>query len=471
MPTSVDYRPARHMLELGPGFYDTVKPASFPNLTLRFRNQRWARKIGLDHLDKTQWQQSFAEFQPLANNLPNPLALRYHGHQFHSYNPNLGDGRGFLYAQVYDAENRLLDLATKGSGQTPWSRGGDGRLTLKGGVREILATEMLEALGVYTSKSFSLYETGEALIRNDEPSPTRSSVLTRLGHSHIRFGSFQRHAHNEDKTCLEKLLHFSIQYYAPELCDAGQHAAAMLMHIVTRRSAQLCASWMAAGFVHGVLNTDNMNITGESFDYGPYRFLPALDPNFTAAYFDHTGLYAYGNQPKAVQWNLNRLADALQRITDAPLRPIAATFQPAYETALDRAILKRLGIAPDTPLKDRLLRTSVFAFLETSLAPFEQFFFDWYGGHEANDKIKHSPSRPLYTSRKWPFLSLLRNHVKAPLANVEHRYFLNRAPCTLLIDEIETIWQAIAHHDNWRPFEQKIAAIRFMGEALMSYPV
>src|SRR4029079_14322360 len=127
-----------------------------------------------------------------------PLALRYHGHQFRVYNPALGDGRGFLFAQVRDAQDgRLLDLATKGSGRTPWSRGGDGRLTLKGGVREVLATAMLEALGVPTSKSFSLFETGEPLERGDEPSPTRSSVLVRLSHSHVRFGTFQRHAFHD----------------------------------------------------------------------------------------------------------------------------------------------------------------------------------------------------------------------------------------------------------------------------------
>ena len=137
----------------------------------------------------------FGRFEPLPGNLIRPLALRYHGHQFRVYNPELGDGRGFLFAQLRDcADGRLLDLGTKGSGQTPWSRGGDGRLTLKGGVREVLATEMLEALGVDTSKSFSLIETGEALERGDEPSPTRSSVLVRLATRHIRFGSFQRHA-------------------------------------------------------------------------------------------------------------------------------------------------------------------------------------------------------------------------------------------------------------------------------------
>ncbi|MEM9492322.1 MAG: protein adenylyltransferase SelO family protein, partial [Myxococcota bacterium] len=163
MPVSAAYRPAPRFAELGPMFWDVVAAASFPALIPRFRNQRWAAAIGLDTLDDEEWRAAFGRFEALPDNLAEPLALRYHGHQFRVYNPNLGDGRGFLFAQVRDEHGRLLDLATKGSGQTPWSRAGDGRLTLKGGVREILATEMLEALGVYTSKSLSLFETGESL--------------------------------------------------------------------------------------------------------------------------------------------------------------------------------------------------------------------------------------------------------------------------------------------------------------------
>ena len=174
-PMSERSRPEQTHASLGHGFFDPVRPALFPETRLRFRNDRWAERVGLEGLDDAGWIARFGRFEPLPGSLPGPLALRYHGHQFRSYNPDLGDGRGFLYAQLRDlADGRLLDLGTKGSGRTPWSRGGDGRLTLKGGVREILATEMLEALGVYTSKTFSLIETGEALTRGDEPSPTRS---------------------------------------------------------------------------------------------------------------------------------------------------------------------------------------------------------------------------------------------------------------------------------------------------------
>ena len=149
------YRPDPAILELGEAFYDAVRPADFPAAIPRFLNRRWAERVGLG---ETDWEAHFARFEPLSDNLPQPLALRYHGHQFRVYNPELGDGRGFLFAQLRDDRGRLLDLGTKGRGQTPWSRRGDGRLTLKGGVREVLATEMLEALGVNTSKSFALFE-------------------------------------------------------------------------------------------------------------------------------------------------------------------------------------------------------------------------------------------------------------------------------------------------------------------------
>ena len=177
MPLTSSALPRREHEALGERFYQVVSPAKFPSQKLRFRNQRWAERVGLGELTADEWTEHFAGFSALPGAQRVPLALSYHGHQFDVYNPNLGDGRGFLFAQLTDLHNgRLLDLGTKGSGQTPYSRAGDGRLTLKGGFREVLASEMLEALGVYTSKAFSLIETGEALQRGDEPSPTRSTT-------------------------------------------------------------------------------------------------------------------------------------------------------------------------------------------------------------------------------------------------------------------------------------------------------
>ncbi|MEL7028800.1 MAG: protein adenylyltransferase SelO family protein, partial [Pseudomonadota bacterium] len=256
MPFAASYAADTPFANLGEGYADPVDAADFPEARLRFRNDRWARRVGLGDLTEAEWIAHFARFAPLPGNIPRPLATRYHGHQFQVYNPDLGDGRGFLFAQLRDAEDgRLLDLGTKGSGQTPYSRAGDGRLTLKGGVREILATEMLEALGVYTSKTFSLIETGEQLHRGDEPSPTRSAVLVRLNHSHVRFGSFQRLAYFEEAELMRGLVDYCAEHLIPEAAEAeGEERVAKFLQGVAVRSARLAASWMAAGFVHGVLN-------------------------------------------------------------------------------------------------------------------------------------------------------------------------------------------------------------------------
>jgi uncharacterized protein YdiU (UPF0061 family) len=445
-PVSLRYRPAPRFEALGPEAFDAVSPAAFTRLQLRFRHQRWAARVGLDGLTDDEWTAHFARFEPLPGNLARPLALRYHGHQFRQYNPALGDGRGFLFAQVLDQDDRLLDLATKGSGQTPYSRGGDGRLTLKGGVREILATEMLEALGVPTSKTFSVFETGESLFRNDEPSPTRACVLVRLGHSHVRFGTFQRAAFYRDLPLLRELVARSIEWYAPELCHAD---AAMFLRLVVERSARLCAAWMAAGFVHGVLNTDNLNVTGESFDYGPWRFLPSLDRGFTAAYFDHGGLYAYGEQPRSVRWALEQLEAALGLD-----RVVARFFDEAYEAALDGEVVRRLGVVSRGALRDRILRTELFAMMEATQVPFERPFFDLYGGRRSRNR------------EYGRFRDELAEYGPRSSAHLEHSYFADSAPCTMVIDEMEALWAPIAERDDWAPLEAAIAAIRRMGEAL-----
>jgi serine/tyrosine/threonine adenylyltransferase len=212
----IAYTPDPAINEVADFLGDPVSAADFPEARLRFRNDRWAAAVGLADLTDEAWVAHFGRFAPLAGNLPQPLALRYHGHQFRNYNPDIGDGRGFLFAQMRASDGRLLDLGTKGSGQTPYSRFGDGRLTLKGAVREILATEMLEALGVNTSKTFSVIETGEALHRGDEPSPTRSAVLVRLSHGHIRIGSFQRLAALGDAAALRRLSDYALLHYYGE---------------------------------------------------------------------------------------------------------------------------------------------------------------------------------------------------------------------------------------------------------------
>ncbi len=459
--------PAQDHLSLGSDFFDPVRPAAFPQHILRYRNEEWAGRVGLGGLSETEWISHFGRFEPLPGSLPEPLALRYHGHQFQTYNPDLGDGRGFLFAQLRDpGTGRLLDLATKGSGRTPWSRTADGRLTLKGAVREVLATAMLEALGVDTSKSFSVIETGEALVRGDEPSPTRSAVLTRLSHGHIRIGTFQRLAFLKDRANLEKLLDYCVTTYLPEAQrpDLADRAAAFLA-AVTGRVARTGARWIAAGFVHGVLNTDNINITGESFDYGPWRFLPAYDPGFTAAYFDQTGLYAFGRQPDALAWNLTRLAECLVPLAGVEkLEPALNTFWSRFQAELAAAVLERLGLAAGTPEDVLALMPVLFEFLSQSQVGYEQFFFDWRGGVLSQTRALQGPAAAFYSGEAFDALHALIA-ARTPVSGPDHPYFARSVPRTMLIDEVEAIWAPIAERDDWGAFTQALDEIDAMARA------
>ena len=448
------YRPEPKILELRSDFYDPVAAADFPKCTPRFLNKHVAEQVGLE-LSEDDWAGHFCRFEPLPDNLTEPLALRYHGHQFRVYNPDIGDGRGFLFGQLRDDRGRLLDLGTKGSGQTPYSRHADGRLTLKGGVREVLATEMLEALGVNTSRTFALFETGEELERGDEPSPTRSAVLTRLSHGHIRIGTFQRLAFFGQADNIRKLVRYCLtNLYSEQAVEDDTENALQFFELVSQTTARLSASYLAAGFVHGVLNSDNINITGESFDYGPWRFTPDWDPEFTAAYFDHYGLYAFGRQPEAIHWDLAQLAGCLSIIADAPkLSDMLAAWSDRFEDALVDSMLWRLGVARGE--NDRELTGALIRARATKARPMDRIFFDWRGGRD--------PGAELYPAEQFRELAAKLDGRERPQS---HQYWSDAEPCSMHIAEVEAIWSAIAERDDWKPFEDKVNAIRRMGEAL-----
>jgi uncharacterized protein YdiU (UPF0061 family) len=450
-PSSATYSPDPQILSIADWLGDEVQPVSFPKTQVRFRNDRWAAAVGMDALDDAAWAQHFGRFEPLEGNLPRPLALKYHGHQFRTYNPQIGDGRGFLYAQMRDGAGRLLDLGTKGSGTTPYSRTADGRLTLKGGVREILATEMLEALGVNTSKTFSIIETGEALERGDEPSPTRSAVMVRLSHGHIRIGTFQRLLAMDLREEMEALTGYCLKQFPgplpPDDAPARDEPAVILMHQVTERMADLAASYMTSGFVHGVLNTDNCNISGESFDYGPWRWLPDWDPSFTAAYFDQSGLYAFGRQPEAIHWNLGQFAVALRMLAETdPLVAALNRFGPLYMDAVAKRWCWRLGLKPKGGDDDQKLVAACEKSMRDSKIQPDAFFYAHRGGRGGDGELGE-----ILSSYK---------AVKG-----DHPYWSEGAPQSMLIDEVETIWSAIDERDDWEPLHDKVAQLRRMGEA------
>ncbi|KEO90797.1 hypothetical protein EH31_07095 [Erythrobacter longus] len=459
-PQAAIYHPDPKINALADWLGAKVEAADFPEAKIRFRNDRAAASVGLDTLSDEEWAQHFGRFAPLKGNLPSPLALKYHGHQFRVYNPEIGDGRGFLFAQMRGGDGRLLDLGTKGSGTTPFSRAGDGRLTLKGGVREILATEMLEALGVNTSKTFSIIETGENLWRDDEPSPTRSAVMVRLSHSHIRIGTFQRLMAHEEADHMEALVAYCLEHFPgpppPEDAPDRDNPAVILLHNVVERLADLAASYMVAGFVHGVLNTDNMNVTGESFDYGPWRWLPEWEPGFTAAYFDHSGLYAFGRQPEALHWNCGQLAIALRLMSEsAPLIAAMERFGPLYMEAVARRWCWRLGIEPRGAEHDAQMVSLCEKTMRDNKAQPDAFFFE---ARKILNGIKSDQQSPLTGE----LAQLLKSY---SLTDSSHDYWSDDAPQTMLIEEVEDIWAAIDRDDDWAPLHNKVTALRRMGEA------
>ena len=443
------YRPDPAIIALADWLADPVSPARFPQANLRWRDDDGAGEIGLAGLTEARWLQHFARFAALPDNLPQPLALRYHGHQFQVYNPDIGDGRGFLFAQCRDRSGRLLDLGTKGTGTTPYSRRGDGRLTLKGAVRELLATKMLGALGVDTSRTFSIVETGEQLERGDEPSPARSAALVRLSHGHIRIGTFQRLLALEDRDAMAQLVDYCLKQFPgpppPEDAPARSEPPVRLMHHVVERMADLAASYMTAGFVHGVLNTDNMNVSGESFDYGPWRFLPRWDARFTAAYFDQQGLYAFGRQPEAIHWNCGQMAVALRLLADAP--PLIAAldrFAALYERAMARRWAWRLGVLSRGYEADRRLLAATEAELRTSGL---------------------SPDAWFTLARRGEGLGTEAAGLLSAYERVDRPGEQGEAP-SLVIEEVERVWDAIAQDDDWQPLYELVHRIDAFAEAM-----
>ncbi|MEL6247581.1 MAG: YdiU family protein [Cyanobacteria bacterium J06626_23] len=456
--------------KLGEDYYDPVAAAAFPEHTLRFRNDGILQQLGLEPDNVSDWDfiEAFGQFQkgqPL-------LALRYHGYQFGSYNPQLGDGRGFLYGQVRGTDGELYDFGTKGSGTTPYSRGGDGRLTLKGGVREVLASEALHALGVRTSRTMSLVETGEQLYRGDEPSPTRSSVMVRFSRSHIRFGTFERLHYLQRPDLIETLLGHVVEVYYPHLLavqDPQERYARFYAELV-QRVAQLAAQWMSVGFCHAVLNTDNMSITGESFDYGPYAFMQEYDRRFTAAYFDYGGRYSYGNQPGICQLNLELLQRPLEMVMEkddlnAGLEDYAEHYRTAYQTLM----LRKLGFEGFSDSLGELLFKTV-QLLEKTHVDYHGFFLgiteqvlsEWKCSYEniLQPTVENSDEEAAALLKDW------RQHYHLCLQEVSDMdavaACLRRSNPAIALHRprIEAIWEPIVESDDWEPFEQLVARLQ-----------
>ena len=293
-----------------------------------------------------------------------PVAQAYAGHQFGGFSPRLGDGRALLLGELVDAGGHVRDLHLKGSGRTPFARGGDGFAAVGPMLREHVVSQAMHALGIPTTRSLAVVATGRAVQRE---TPLPGAVLARVAASHLRVGSFQYARATGDVDLLRRLADHAIARHHPAAAGAERPYLA-LFEAVLAAQASLVASWMLVGFVHGVMNTDNTTISGETIDYGPCAFLDAYDPATVYSSIDHGGRYAYGNQPLVAEWNLARLAEALlPLIHDDEEQAVAlavaslGAFRPAYDAAWSAGVRAKLGLpdtvdlAVSTPLAEELL--------------------------------------------------------------------------------------------------------------------
>lgn len=356
-------------------FYARVAPTAVPDPKLVVLNTSLARDLGLD----PEALEHEAPAMLSGNRLPedaDPIAMAYAGHQFGGFVPSLGDGRAILLGELRGRDGILRDVQLKGAGLTPFSRNGDGRAVLGPMLREYLISEAMHALGIPTTRSLAVVTTGGQVHRE---SALPGAVLTRVAASHIRVGTFQYFAARGDHDALRALLEYVITRHYPDAAHAEVPALSVLASVAQRQAA-LIADWMLVGFIHGVMNTDNMSIAGETIDYGPCAFMDTYDPNTVFSSIDHMGRYAFRNQPVIAQWNLARLAETLLPLIDpqtgkaielatAVIEPFIAEFDAHFLAGMRR----KIGLSAATEGDDDLVRR-LLALMEKSRADFTLTF-------------------------------------------------------------------------------------------------
>ena len=358
------------------GLYEPWQAAVPPQPGLLVLNDTLAVELGFDpaELQTPEGVAALVGVSPLPGS--RPVAQAYAGHQFGGYSPRLGDGRALLLGEVVGSDGSRRDLHLKGSGRTPFSRGGDGKALVGPMLREYLISEAMHALGIPTTRSLAVVATGE-LVPREELLP--GAVLVRVAASHLRVGTFQYAAHTGDLDLLERLMRHAIDRHHPQAATADNPALALLDGVV-RVQASLLAQWMLVGFVHGVMNTDNTTISGETIDYGPCAFMDRYHPGTVFSSIDHGGRYAYGNQPAIAQWNLARLAEALLPLmaeTPEAAVPMATEvlrgFGDVFQQHWSRGILAKVGL-PESAWGDGSLVDDLAAMLQQQSVDFTSFF-------------------------------------------------------------------------------------------------
>lgn len=383
-------------------FYAPVNPTAVAAPELVKINAGLAQELGLDPEELAGKE----GVEVLAGNRiaggSDPIALAYAGHQFGYFVPQLGDGRAILLGEVRGRNGGRYDIQLKGSGRTPFSRGGDGRAALGPVLREYIVSEAMAALGVPTTRTLAAVTTGERVMRE---MPLPGAVLTRVAASHIRVGTFQFFAARRDLEATRKLADYTIARHYPEAAEKPQRYRAFFDGVIARQ-ARLVAQWMNFGFIHGVMNTDNMAISGETIDYGPCAFMEEYHPGTVFSSIDAHGRYAYGNQPTAALWNLARLAEAiLPLLTEenggeeaalASARQALAAFDPQFHAAWRAGLLRKIGLSTELPGDEALAE----ALLERMAANRADFTLTFRRLCEAAaDPVHDEQVRPLFADR------------------------------------------------------------------------
>jgi serine/tyrosine/threonine adenylyltransferase len=350
------------------------KPVARPDFIIK--NTKLATEIGIppDWLDRADALQALAGNQSLAG-IP-ALAMAYAGHQFGHFVPSLGDGRAVLLGEIVGPDGMRRDLHLKGAGRTPYSRGGDGRSTLKAMLREYIVSEAMAGLGIATTRALAVVGTGETVPRERlEP----GGVLTRVARSHVRVGTFQYLAARSEDEALAALVDYEVVRNFPGAPDGPSRFLWFLTEVIARQ-AKLIAQWMCVGFIHGVMNTDNMSVCGETIDYGPCAFMDAFHPQKTFSSIDEYGRYAWDKQPTIALWNLTRLAEALLPLFDAD-RTLAIAqaetalmaFMPAFESAFELGMMRKLGCSVPQEGDGEFIAATLMAMTDGQ-ADFTNFF-------------------------------------------------------------------------------------------------
>ncbi len=350
-------------------FYSQQQPEPVPAPAGIAVNESLSRQLGIDPL----WLQAEDGVAMVAGNLmppgAEPISAAYAGHQFGSWNPQLGDGRAILLGEVVADNGQRYDIQLKGSGPTHWSRGGDGRAPLGPVLREYIVSEAMYALGVPTSRSLAAATTGAPVYRD---SALPGAVLARVASSHIRIGTFQYFAARQDREALELLVQHSLQRHYPHATQQQSNPALALLEAVVEKQAQLIAHWQLLGFIHGVMNTDNVLISGETIDYGPCAFMDDFNPDTVFSSIDHGGRYAYRNQPSIGHWNLSCLAQCLLPLIDDDEEAAIAGAQAAIDRYPDLflhshngGMAKKLGLAELREEDEQLMQDLLTVMAET----------------------------------------------------------------------------------------------------------